>query len=124
MVNTAGQSPVRAALSGKCPACGEGKLFKSYLETSEACDHCGLDLTFADTADGPAVFVIFIVGALVVAAAIIVEFLFYPPYWVHLVLWVPAILILSLGMLRPLKGLMVGIQYAKQARPARLAEGD
>ena len=81
----------------------------------ERCEVCGLDYARADTGDGPAVFIIFIVGALVVFAAIMVEISVMPPYWVHALLWPPLILGLSLGLLRPAKALMMALQYRHQA---------
>ncbi len=113
-------SPFSAGLSGRCPRCGQGKLFSGWIETAPKCSNCGLDYSFADSADGPAVFVIFIVGAIVVGLAFFVEFTWQPPYWVHLALWIPLILVLSVGMLRPLKGLMIALQYAHRAQEGRL----
>jgi uncharacterized protein (DUF983 family) len=80
-----------------------------------------LDLSFADTADGPAVFVMFIVGFTVVGAALAVEILFQPPYWLHLALWLPLTLLLALGLLRPLKGVLLAQQYRHNAQEGRLA---
>ncbi len=113
-------SILAVALAGRCPRCGRGRLFSGYLTLAGHCDSCGLDYSFANSADGPAVFVMFIVGAIVVAAAFFVEFTWRPPYWVHLALWVPLILLLSLGALRPLKALMVALQYRNDAREGRL----
>ncbi len=81
----------------------------------ERCSSCGLDYAQADTGDGPAVFIILIVGAIVVAAALLVELTIMPPYWVHALLWPPLILGLSLGLLRPAKALMMALQYRHQA---------
>src|SRR5829696_8960629 len=97
----------RAGLFGRCPHCGEGKLFDGFLTLAPRCKVCGLDFAFADSADGPAVFVILIVGLVVAGSALIVEIAYTPPIWVHIALWLPLVLILSLGTLRPLKGLMV-----------------
>jgi uncharacterized protein (DUF983 family) len=113
-------SPFQTGLSGRCPRCGEGRLFVNWINTAPKCLNCGLDYSFADSADGPAVFVMFIVGAIVVGLAFFVEFTWQPPYWVHLVLWIPLILILSLGLLRPLKGIMIALQYVHKAREGRL----
>jgi len=114
------QSPLTTGLRGRCPRCGEGRLFDGFLGLPERCETCGLDYAFIDSADGPAVFVIFIVGALVVGAAFFVEFSYQPPYWLHLLLWIPLILILSLALLRPLKGLMIAQQYHHKAQEGRL----
>jgi uncharacterized protein (DUF983 family) len=102
-------------LRGRCPRCGEGKLFNGYLELAPRCENCGLDYSFADAGDGPAVFVILIAGFVVVGSALLVEANWRPPYWLHAVLWLPMLLILTLGLLRPLKGLLVTLQYHHKA---------
>lgn len=111
-----------AGLRGRCPRCGQGRLFKGFLDTAPSCAACGLDFKFIDSGDGPAVFVILIIGFVVVALALFVEVGWQPPYWVHLVLWLPLTLILSLGLLRPLKGLMIALQYRNKAAEGRLVE--
>lgn len=113
------RSALSTGLAGRCPRCGQGRLFDGFLATAPRCDTCGLDYSFIDSGDGPAVFVIFIVGIAVVAAAFFVEFTWRPAYWVHIVLWGPAILLLSLGLLRPLKGLMIAVQYQRKAAEHR-----
>ena len=112
--------PVKRGLQGHCPRCGEGKLFVGFLTLRPACDRCGLDYAFADAGDGPAVFVILIGGALVVLAALITEVVYQPPYWVHAVLWVPLVLIVTLAPLRMLKGLLIALQYHHKAAPGQL----
>lgn len=104
-------SPGRAAVTCRCPRCGQGKLFVGFLTVRKNCDICKLDLSAHDTGDGPAVFIVLILGFVVVGLALWVETTFAPPYWVHAVLWPPLILAGSLGMLRPLKALMVALQY-------------
>jgi len=84
------------------------------------CEHCGLDFNFADAGDGPAVFVILIGGFVVVFAAMVVEFVYQPPYWVHAALWIPLVLLLTLGPLRPIKGLLIALQYHHKAQEGRL----
>jgi uncharacterized protein (DUF983 family) len=106
---------IRAGLSCACPHCGEGKLFQGFLRVRPRCDACGLDYGFADAGDGPAVFIIFIAGFIVVGAALVTEALYHPPYWVHAALWLPLILVLTLAPLRPMKGLMIALQYYHQA---------
>jgi uncharacterized protein (DUF983 family) len=96
-------------------------LFAGYLGIRPACEACGLDFGFTDSGDGPAVFIILLVGFLIVGLALAVEVLWSPPYWLHALIWVPAIVGLSLGLLRPLKGLFIGIQYAQKAREGRLS---
>jgi uncharacterized protein (DUF983 family) len=113
---------VRAALLGRCPRCGQGSLFSGYLTVATACRQCGLDYTRFDPGDGPAVFVILIVGFLVAGGALVVEVKFQPPYWVHAVIWLPAILILSFVFLRVVKAALMVLQYKHRAGEARLME--
>jgi uncharacterized protein (DUF983 family) len=112
--------PVRAALIGKCPRCGEGKLFDGLLNLAPACDKCGLDYGFADSGDGPAVFVILLAGFVVLGLALWVELTYEPPFWVHLAVFLPLTVIVCLGMLRPLKSLMVALQFHNKAEEGRL----
>jgi uncharacterized protein (DUF983 family) len=85
-------SPVGAGLRCKCPRCGRGRLFHGYLTVAGTCESCGLDLEKADSGDGPAVFIIFILGFLVVPLALLLEAKAAPPYWVHVALWPVVIL--------------------------------
>ena len=112
-------SAFRAGLACRCPRCGKGRLFRGYLALRERCEVCGLDYARADTGDGPAVFIILIVGAIVVFCAVMTEIWAMPPYWVHAVLWPPLILGLSLGLLRPMKSLMMALQVRNQAGEAK-----
>ena|SRR5437868_529980 len=114
---------IRAGLSCACPRCGEGRLFAGFLTLRPRCEHCGLDYGFADSGDGPAVFIMFLAGAIVVGAALITEILFQPPYWVHAALWLPLIMLVTLGPLRPMKGLMIALQYHHKAAESRFGEG-
>src|ERR1700756_3845979 len=104
-------SPLRAALSCRCPRCGKGKLFAGLLSVRGTCEVCGLDLSAQDAGDGPAVFVIFLLGLIVVGLAAFVEIRFAPPIWVHLLLWTPLILAGAVVMLRPLKAGLIALQY-------------
>ncbi len=119
MTNAAGVNPLLAGLRGRCPHCGEGPLFKGFLSLTPACASCGFNLAHADSGDGPAVFVIIIVGFLVVFAALFTEIAVHPPIWLHLVLWLPLAAVLCLSLLRPLKGLMVGAQIRNKASQHR-----
>ena len=118
------QEPFATGLRGRCPRCGQGRLFDGFLKVTPRCQACGLDLAFADAADGPAVFVILFVGFAVAAAALIVEIGFMPPIWVHILLWGPLVIILSLGLLRPLKGVMIAVQYVNRAKEGELDRPD
>jgi uncharacterized protein (DUF983 family) len=113
-------SPYTAGLRGRCPRCGAGKLFAGYLTLAPRCERCNLDFSFADAGDGPAVFVILIAGCIVVGSALVVEATWRPPYWLHAALWIPLLLILTLGLLRPLKGLLVALQFHHKAEEGRV----
>ena len=104
-------SLARVAFGCRCPRCGEGRLFIGLLTVRPACPACGLDFSAQDAADGPAVFVIFILGMIVVGLAAIVEIKFAPPIWVHLLLWTPLILVGAILLLRPLKAGLIALQY-------------
>lgn len=117
-------SPFRAGLAGRCPRCGVGPLFAGFLDLRPACTLCGLDYGFADSGDGPAVLIVFLVGAIGVGLALFTEFTWHPPFWVHALLWIPLILGLSLGLLRPLKGLTIATQYRHRAQEGRISKAD
>jgi uncharacterized protein (DUF983 family) len=113
-----------AGLSCACPRCGRGKLFQGFIALRPRCDVCGLDYSFADSGDGPAVFIILIGGFIVVFAALITEVAYQPPLWVHAALWLPLILIVTLGPLRPAKGLLIALQYHHRAAEKRFGESE
>ena len=98
-------------LACRCPRCGRGRLFASYLKVVDACADCGLDLRAHDSGDGPAVFIIFILGFIVLPLAVWVEFRFEPPFWLHVAIWPAVLLGGTFALLPPLKGLMVALQY-------------
>lgn len=115
-------SLLATALLGRCPRCGRGPLFERHLlKPAPRCTACGLDYRFVDSGDGPAVFVILIVGFVVVAGALVTEVKYSPPYWLHALLWLPLTVILSLGLLRPAKALMIALQYRHKAEEGRVA---
>ena len=119
MNSEAPPSPVIAGLLGRCPRCGKGHLFKGFLAVNQKCECCGLDFSFADSADAPAFFVMFISGFIVAGSALAVEIIYSPPYWVHALLWVPLILVTALVPLRPIKGLMIALQHHHDAAESR-----
>jgi uncharacterized protein (DUF983 family) len=112
-------NPLLAGAAGRCPNCGEGHLFDGFLKVASRCEACGYDLAKADSGDGPAVFVILIAGFIVAFSALITEIAVHPPVWVHLVLWLPATLVICLALLRPMKGLMLAAQFMNKASEAR-----
>jgi uncharacterized protein (DUF983 family) len=111
---------VSRGLRGRCPQCGVGHLFSGFLNLRPRCEKCSLDYGFADAGDGPAIFVILIGGFIVVFAALIVEVLYRPPFWLHAALWLPLILLVTLLPLRLLKGLLIDLQYHHKAQEGRL----
>jgi uncharacterized protein (DUF983 family) len=115
------ESAIRG-IACRCPRCGRGKLFAGFLTLRPSCESCGLDYAFIDTGDGPAVFIIMIAGAIVVAAALIVEVKYQPPFWLHAVLWLPLILATTLLPLRAMKSLLIALQYHHKAAPGRLID--
>jgi len=110
-----------SGIAGRCPTCGRGKLFSGYLKLAPRCNVCGLDYGFADSGDGPAVFVILVSGFIVVGAALLVEMAYAPPYWVHAALWGPLAILLPLLLLRSFKGVLIALQYKHKAREGQLA---
>ena|GEM_PF-112556 len=114
--------PVRAAVRGRCPRCGQGRLFDGFLKVRPACEACGLDYSTIQTGDGPASFIMQIAGFLVGFSALFVEIKFHPPMWVHLVVWIPLVIALSLALMRPGRGLMIGFQYRNQIDRSSPAE--
>jgi uncharacterized protein (DUF983 family) len=104
-------SLVSAAVFCRCPRCGRGKLYDGLLSVAPRCAQCGLDLRAHDAGDGPAVFVVLILGAVSVALALLVEARFAPPSWVHLVLWTPFIIGGGIFLMRPLKAAMIALQF-------------
>jgi uncharacterized protein (DUF983 family) len=111
-------------LRGICPRCGNAPLFSGLVGFAPKCRACGLDYSSFNVGDGPAAFLIFIVGGLVVGLAIWVELRFSPPFWVHILLWVPVATALTLGLLRLAKGLLLALEYKNRAREARLQDGE
>ena len=94
-------------------------MFDGYIALKKQCPACGLDYGMFDAGDGPMVFGILIVGAIVAGLALWVEFTFSPPYWVHAVLWAPLIVILCLGFLRLSKSTLLVLQYKHKAGEGR-----
>ena len=115
-------SPVNAGLGCRCPRCGKGKLYDGFLQFADQCSECDLDYGDFEKGDGPAVFIILIMGFIVVGLALVVEVKYQPPLWLHAVLWGPVIIGGSLAMLRPMKGVMIAMQYFYKAKEGRLEE--
>jgi uncharacterized protein (DUF983 family) len=117
-------SPILAALKGLCPRCGNRTLFAGLASFAPKCRACGLDFAAFNVGDGPAPFLIFIVGGIVVALAILLQLKASPPWWVHVLLWVPLTVALTIGLLRLAKGLLLVLEYRNRAGEGRIREGE
>jgi uncharacterized protein (DUF983 family) len=116
-------TPLAAALRCRCPRCGRGKLFNGMLSVTPRCAVCGLDVSEHDAGDGPAVLVILVLGAIVVGLGAVVEFKFEPPFWVHIMLWVPVTVGGAILMLRLLKAWLIAMQYRHLALGSDRGDG-
>ncbi|MGE3302883.1 MAG: DUF983 domain-containing protein [Hyphomonadaceae bacterium] len=114
-------SPMRTGVRGRCPRCGEGKLFRSFLRLAPACEACGLDFGFADPADGPAFFVMSVTSFLAVGVAFVLQAALESPMWVILTASAAVIVGVSLALLTPIKGWLVNSQYFYKAGEGVLA---
>lgn len=112
--------PVKAGLQARCPRCGQGRLFAGFLNPAPGCTSCGLDYSFIDTGEGPAVLVMLLIGFIVVGLALWMEVNVDPPLWVHFILWIPLALVLCLGALRLMKGVLIALQYKHKAAEGQL----
>ena len=111
-------APFLAGVLGRCPNCGQGPLFSGFLKVAPRCAKCGFDLARADSGDGPAVFVIFIGGFVGAFGILLTEIFYRPPIWVHFLVWLPVTALICLGLLRPMKGVMIAAQFANRASEA------
>jgi uncharacterized protein (DUF983 family) len=111
----------RAAIRGLCPRCGADGLFVGAVRFSDQCARCALDFGQFNVGDGPAAFLIMIVGAIVTLLSVIVQLSAEPPFWVHILLWVPITAALVVGLLRVAKGALLTLEYRNRAREGRIA---
>ena len=102
--------PIRAGLLCRCPNCGKGPLFAGFLKIVDRCEVCGFDFTRLNTGDGAAIFIMQIAGGIVVFSALYVQIAFNPPIWAMLLVSLPLVAGLSIGLMRPGKGLMIALQ--------------
>ena len=107
-----------AALFGCCPRCGARTLFDGPAQFAASCRACGLDFSRFNVGDGPAAFLTLIVGALVTGLAIWLQLAVEPPFWVHILLWVPLTAGLVLGGLRGCKAWLLQAEYRRSAGEA------
>jgi len=103
---------LRRGFSGRCPACGRGRLFRAFLKVTDGCASCDEALFHHQADDAPAYFVMLIVGHLVVPLVLITEIVWSPPYWLHAAIFLPLTAGLATGLLQPVKGAVVGWQWA------------
>jgi uncharacterized protein (DUF983 family) len=99
-------------LTGRCPHCGHGRMFRSFLKVADTCDSCGEELHHHRADDAPPYFTMFIVGHIVVPLILLVEKLWAPPLAVHFVLWMAVTLALTFVLMPAVKGAIVGLQWA------------
>jgi uncharacterized protein (DUF983 family) len=109
------QSPFKTGVACRCPRCGQGRLFSGYLTLAETCSVCKLDLRKADSGDGPAVFIILVLGAVAVGLLYLLQFVLGLPEWLTWSLLVILVLGGAIALLRPAKGIMVALQYRNRA---------
>ena len=109
------RSPWAAGLACHCPRCGKGRLLRGFLTLAPRCTACGLDYGFADAGDGPAVFVTLFAGFIVVGLMLWTDAVYAPPIWLLMTIFLPLAVVVCLGLLRPLKGLLVALQYRNKA---------
>jgi len=107
--------PIETGVKGRCPKCGEGALFKSFLTFHDSCEACDADFTIEDAGDGPTVFVIFIVSIFIVPMALGFSMVVDAPMWVTFVIWIPIIIVISLFLLRLMRGLIFSLQWKHDA---------
>jgi len=115
MTSGSQQTPLLQAMGrgfcGKCPNCGEGKLFSRFLKVANNCEACGEEFHHHRADDFPAYLVIVAVGHIVVPLILAVETAYAPPYWLHALIWLPLTFFSALALLQPTKGAIVGMQW-------------
>jgi uncharacterized protein (DUF983 family) len=115
-------SPLKTGLAGRCPRCGQGRLFSGYLTVAKSCASCGLSFSFADSGDAAAWFVMSFICVVGVGSILGIEAAYSPPYWVHALIAIPVLVILPMALLRPVKGFFLCQQWKHSAREGRRAE--
>jgi uncharacterized protein (DUF983 family) len=109
-------------LLGLCPRCGARSLYRGLASFAAVCRGCGLDYASFNVGDGPAAFLILIVGGIVTGLAVALELGASPPFWVHFLLWLPLTVALVMASLRVAKGLLLALEYRHRAREGRISE--
>ena len=116
--------PVQVGLKGKCPQCGQGRMFGGILKFKDHCANCGLDYSKMEVGDGAAIFVIMIANAVVLGGALGFESAFNPPLWLHFVIWPCVAIGLCVYLTRLFKGVLLALQYSKKAEQGMLDDKD
>jgi len=110
--------PIRAGLLCRCPHCGKGPLYAGFLKVVDRCEVCGFDYTRLNTGDGAAIFIMQIAGGIVVFGALFVMIAWNPPIWLLLLIALPLVAGLSIGLMRPGKGVMIALQMRNKSGQA------
>ncbi|MEG2312493.1 DUF983 domain-containing protein [Brevundimonas sp.] len=108
-----GKAAVWAGVRGLCPQCGRGPLFSGWLKVRETCEACGFALGKVETGDGAATFIMQITGITVGMSAVAFNLVYRPPLWVNLVFWLPLVIVVAVGLMRPGKGLMTALNLLR-----------
>jgi uncharacterized protein (DUF983 family) len=111
---------VQAGLKGLCPRCGAPTLFAGFIRFADRCAACGLDIAAFNVGDGPAAFLTLILGTIISIAAIVLELTVHPPWWLHVILWVPITLGSVILSLRVAKGMLFASEYRNRAAEGRV----
>jgi uncharacterized protein (DUF983 family) len=117
-------SPFQTGLRGRCYVCGEGSVFSGFLKFAPRCEACGESYELEDAGDGPAIFVIFIAGFIIIPAALAFSMITNAPMWLTIVIWAPILIVFCIALMRPLRGLMLNMQLANKASEARLDDDE
>jgi uncharacterized protein (DUF983 family) len=117
-----GRGVAEAAFQGLCPRCGAQSLFQGVVGFAPKCRACGLDFSAFNVGDGPAAFLILVIGAIITGLASVLELTAEPPFWLHLLLWPVVTLVAVLGSLRLAKGALIALEYRHSAREGRVSD--
>ena len=112
-----------AGARGRCPRCASGRLFEGFVKPARDCEACGLDFGFIDAGDGPVVFILLLVGFVVVGLALVAEVGYGVSPWFHFTVWPLLIVVLTLPLMRVMKGALIGQQYRVRAGEGRVGPG-
>ena len=115
-------SPFERGVKGVCPACGEGRLFSGFLKFARGCEACGQSFESEDAGDGPAVFVILIIGIFIIPLALAFQLATNAPTWLTLIIWAPIVILACLGLLRLMRGVMFNLQFKHKAKEVIMSD--